>query len=221
MTTGIIVAILYLLVASKYICRRIHNHKLNGIFTKIHKVLGIVLLAASIMHLIMVLPLIKQRPFAMYILGFVIIICALFELLSFLLRGKLKKNWVVIHRVCAIVMLLCILAHVTIGIWSLNQYKEAVQEINIQNVHLENVADGSYIGEYDVGYIYAKVKVTVKDGKMSSVELLEHRTERGKAAEVITENIVKQQQVKVDAVTSATNSSRVIMKAVENALGGN
>lgn len=220
MTTGIVVALLYLLVVSKWICRRIHNSRPKGIFSKMHNVLGIALLAAAITHMIMVWPLINQRPLAMYILGVIMIICSLFGILSFLLRGKLKKSWVVIHRICSVVMLFCLLSHVTIGIWSLNQYKEAVQEINIQNANVENFADGSYIGEYDVGYIYAKVNVTVKDGKMLSVELLEHRTELGKAAEVITENIVKQQQVKVDAVTGATNSSRVIMKAVENALGG-
>ncbi|MGD9567753.1 MAG: FMN-binding protein [Sedimentibacter sp.] len=44
------------------------------------------------------------------------------------------------------------------------------------------------------------------------------RTERGKAAEIVINSIVKQQNIKVDAVTGATNSSKIIMKAVENAL---
>ena len=78
--------------------------------------------------------------------------------------------------------------------------------------------DGTYIGEYDVQYIYAKVKVTVKDEKIKEITLLEHRNERGKSAESILDAIVKKQQVEVDAVTQATNSSRVIMKAVDNAL---
>lgn len=60
--------------------------------------------------------------------------------------------------------------------------------------------------------------MTVIDHKLSSVEILEHRTERGKPAEKLTETMIQQQTNKVDAVSGATNSSKAIMKAVENAL---
>lgn len=53
---------------------------------------------------------------------------------------------------------------------------------------------------------------------ITDVEILKHVTERGKPTEVITEDIVENQSVKVDAVSSAKNSSKVIMKACENAL---
>lgn len=42
----------------------------------------------------------------------------------------------------------------------------------------------------------------------------------GKPAEAIVEDIVENQSIEVDAVSGATNSSRVIMKACENALRG-
>ena len=69
-----------------------------------------------------------------------------------------------------------------------------------------------------MGYIYAKVRVAVKGGEIASIDLLEHRNERGAAGEGVLERIVSEQNVGVDAVSSATNSSRVIEKAVENAL---
>lgn len=47
---------------------------------------------------------------------------------------------------------------------------------------------------------------------------MEHRHERGKAAEVVIEKIIKEQKIDVDAISGATNSSTVIKKAVENAL---
>lgn len=78
--------------------------------------------------------------------------------------------------------------------------------------------DGVYIGEYDAGYVYSKVKVEVLNGRIESVDILEHRTERGKKAEVVVEDIVNKQEIAVDAVTGATNSSRVIEQAVYNAL---
>ena len=39
---------------------------------------------------------------------------------------------------------------------------------------------GVYIGEYDVNFIYAKVEVTVQNGEITNINILEHRNERGK-----------------------------------------
>jgi uncharacterized protein with FMN-binding domain len=83
-----------------------------------------------------------------------------------------------------------------------------------------NIADGTYIGECDVKFIYAKVAVTVRDGHITDIRLLEHRHERGQAAEAVIDKIITQQELDVDAVSGASNSSQVIKKAVDNALGG-
>ena len=79
-------------------------------------------------------------------------------------------------------------------------------------------SDIPYVGEYDVDFIYAKVEVTVPNGEITNINILEHRHERGKTAEVITDRIVDEQKTDVDAISGATNSSTVIKKAVENAL---
>jgi hypothetical protein len=50
------------------------------------------------------------------------------------------------------------------------------------------------------------------------IDILEHRNERGKAAEAITNKIIEEQKINVDTIAGATNSSTVIKKAVENAL---
>ena len=97
-------------------------------------------------------------------------------------------------------------------------YKRAVGETTFGEIDITDVSDGIYIGEYDVNFIYAKVEVTVEDGEIVSINILEHRHERGKTAEVITDSIVDEQKIDVDAISGATNSSTVIKKAVENAL---
>ncbi len=99
-------------------------------------------------------------------------------------------------------------------------YKRAVGETTIDEIDIADVSDGIYIGEYDVNFIYAKVEVTVEDGEIVSINILEHRHERGKAAEKVIEKIIEEQKTDVDAVSGATNSSTVIKKAVENALNG-
>ena len=99
-------------------------------------------------------------------------------------------------------------------------YKRAVGETTFGEIDIADVSDGIYIGEYDVNFIYAKVEVTVEDGEIVSINILEHRHERGKAAEKVIEKIIEEQKIDVDAVSGATNSSTVIKKAVENALKG-
>lgn len=97
-------------------------------------------------------------------------------------------------------------------------YKQAVKETTFDEINISDVSDGVYIGEYDVNFIYAKVEVTVRNGEITDIIILEHRHEHGKAAETVINEIVDEQRIDVDAVSGATNSSIVIKKAVENAL---
>jgi len=101
---------------------------------------------------------------------------------------------------------------------SVADYKQAVKETTFEDINISDIPDGVYVGEYDVDFIYAKVEVTVQNGEITSINILEHRHERGKTAEVITDSIVDEQKIDVDAISGATNSSTVIKKAVENAL---
>ncbi len=106
----------------------------------------------------------------------------------------------------------------TVYLKNVADYKKAVKETTLEEINISDVSDGIYVGEYDVNFIYAKVEVTVQNGKIIDISILEHKHERGKAAEAIIDEIVDEQKIDVDAISSATNSSTVIKKAVENAL---
>ena len=103
-------------------------------------------------------------------------------------------------------------------LYNVNLYQCKVRAIEISDVDLSLIPDGIYVGECDVHFIYAKVAVTVRSGRITALNVLEHRNDRGSAAESIVVDIVKKQRIDVDAVAGATNSSMVIEKAVENAL---
>ena len=123
------------------------------------------------------------------------------------------------HRGLAIALGLGIVCHMVSYYIDFQNYQQKMANIEVSNVDLSEIADGIYEGEYDAGYIYAKVAVEVKDGTIVSVDILEHRNERGKSAESsIPDAVIEQQKIAVDAVSSATNSSKVIMEAIENAL---
>ncbi len=123
-----------------------------------------------------------------------------------------------IFMCAAIFLLLVVLVFTAAYLKSVADYKKAVRETTIDSVELSGIPDGVYVGAYDVDFISAKVEVTVRDGEMTDIVILEHRQERGKAAEAVVGDMLAEQKIDVDAVSGATNSSTVIKKAVENAL---
>jgi len=83
----------------------------------------------------------------------------------------------------------------------------------------KKLVDGIYEGSYRGGPNKALVKVAIKDNKITNIEIIEHQAWKGKKAQVpIVERIIAGQSTKVDTVSGATNSSRVIMNAVQNAI---
>lgn len=81
------------------------------------------------------------------------------------------------------------------------------------------LADGVFRGECKAGPNKAVVEVTIRDQNITQVKLLQSDAWKGhKADAVIPGRIVEKQSTSVDAVSGATNTSNVIMNAVEAAL---
>ena len=111
------------------------------------------------------------------------------------------------------------------GITGFKSYIETIEsnldhltDLNTSNVDISKVADGTYTGSCEVFPITAEVKVTVKNHQIAGIELVEHKSDRGAPAEIIPSKVVEAQTLQVDAVSGATYSSKVILKAIENAL---
>lgn len=120
----------------------------------------------------------------------------------------------------AIILLLIGLIFTAVYLKSVADYKKAVTETTFNNLDISNIPDGVYVGEYDVDFVYAKVEVTVQNGVITNIDILQHKNGRGSPAEIVVDRIIEEQKIEVDAVSGATNSSTVIKKAVENALTG-
>ena len=87
-------------------------------------------------------------------------------------------------------------------------------------IEQKRLVDGVYDGSYRHGPNSATVRVTISRGKIADIEMIKHFASwKGKKAnDMIPQRIVAQQSTDVDAVSGATNSSRVIMNAVQEAL---
>jgi len=99
----------------------------------------------------------------------------------------------------------------------LSSYREAVEEITIGEVDLSMVPDGTYTGSSEAVWVGATVEVTVRDHRITEIKL-DHRHGQGEAAEVITDHVIEAQSLQVDIISGVTSSSKVILKAIENAL---
>jgi len=117
-------------------------------------------------------------------------------------------------------VIIAVLAVVAVmGVSKVNQgAKNAVSSVTINTKNADGVADGEYIGEYEVLPVKVVVRVNVKNEKIKNIEILEHQKMLGGKAEKITNDILERQSLDVDAITGATVSSKTILKAVENAL---
>lgn len=124
------------------------------------------------------------------------------------------------HRIAACLLLAIVVAAMYYGMYlkSVSDYQRTVRDMQIAEVDTSQLTDGTYIGDCNVNFIYAKVAVQIQNGEITQIQILEHRNERGKQAESVLDEIVKEQKINVDAVSGATNSSTVLKKAVETAL---
>ncbi len=94
-----------------------------------------------------------------------------------------------------------------------------VREVDVEEP--KELADGTYVGEGIGRNPGIEVEVTVSNGEITSIELLEHDDTEEYMQDAwaeIPDRIIAAQDTDVDTVSGATGSSEGIMEAVENAL---
>lgn len=232
--TGYICLFCFCILLLKALSRKLDLHKADRFIMKLHKPASGILLIGSVVHMVLVFPVLRMRNIAVSITGICAIITYLllivfchnggFQILSKNLNKNISNPAAYklrLHRAMSVITLVCIGVHIIFYYLDFNNYKNQIACIQLQGIDPSQTADGTYIGEYDAGYIYVQVSVAVSDGLITDIRLLEHRHQRGKNAEQIIQDIITSQQTDIDAVSGATNSSLVIEKAVENALATN
>lgn len=130
------------------------------------------------------------------------------------------KKKVIIFLLAALVFVSGIVFAVFLVFSGFEKNLEELKKIPVTDVDLTQVSDGTYKGSYSYSPVSAEVEVTVKDHKITKIDILSHDTGFGKKAEAITGEVIEKGTLKVDAVSGATHSSIVILKAIENALTG-
>ncbi|KAB3531557.1 FMN-binding protein [Alkaliphilus serpentinus] len=132
-------------------------------------------------------------------------------------NGKTLKR-VVIGTLCVIVGVAAVFY---IGLRSkLKEFSDEVSKIEMNSIDLTGVEDGTYSGEFDFDeMVGAAVDVTVEKGIITAIKIINHKSSGfGKKAEAIVNSVIQKQSLQVDAISGATGSSKIILKAIEKAL---
>ena len=124
------------------------------------------------------------------------------------------------RRVKAVLIALSILTLIVIAMVAvfMIRMKSQVNDFDTTSVDVTKVADGVYEGQSETDLVKADVRVTVLNGEIKDIEIVRHMCGKGKPAEAMTESMILNNDVEVDAVSGATYSSKVIKDAVRNAL---
>jgi len=97
---------------------------------------------------------------------------------------------------------------------------KGIDSIVVADIDFSKLADGTYEDFQDFGLDTAKVSVTVAGGKVTDIRVLQHQHGPGKkhSGEPVAKRVLDAQSLRVDVVSGATGSSKVILKAIETAL---
>ena len=90
--------------------------------------------------------------------------------------------------------------------------------LEIGQVNLSTVKDGTYIGVCQNKILFAVVRVEVSGHEIRSIEILEHKESYLPQAEMIAHDVLGSQSLEVDAISGATLTSDTVKKAIEDAL---
>lgn len=95
----------------------------------------------------------------------------------------------------------------------------ATPAIEVRDLDFASIRDGSYEGSYKGSMGAASVRIVIAAGRASSASLTSFNSSPvGAPAKAIVGRVLERQSLAVDSVSGATYSSRVILRAFQDAL---
>ncbi|TVR72029.1 MAG: FMN-binding protein [Spirochaetaceae bacterium] len=100
----------------------------------------------------------------------------------------------------------------------MRETRRTVDAIEIGEIDPASIPPGRYQGSFVAPLVSAVVEVSIDEGRIQSIQVLEHTHGPRYGAEAIVDSVLAAQSLQVDVISGATGSSKVMLKAIENAL---
>lgn len=105
------------------------------------------------------------------------------------------------------------------GIFFLTRGLASGSKLVINDVKLSAVKDGIYNGKYKDGRWTNEVNLTVKDHKITNINLVKDVLfSKPEVTKELFNNVVTEQNINVDAISGSTITSKAYLKSIEDAL---
>lgn len=105
------------------------------------------------------------------------------------------------------------------GMFLLTRGLKTGSELTINNIKTSSLQDGVYSGEYKNGRWTNTVNVSIKNHKITKIDIVKDvMFIKDDVREKMFNRVIEKQNVDVDAVSGATVTSKAYLKAIENAL---
>ncbi|RJX25050.1 MAG: FMN-binding protein [Acholeplasma sp.] len=127
------------------------------------------------------------------------------------------KRWQVIILILLVILTGFIIAGSQL-IKKMNADLERLNTVELEDIDLSTLEDGTYTGTYQAFPIDVEVIVTIDDHRITEIEITKHINGQGSEGEMVILDVIDTQSLDVDLITGATYSSKVILLAIEDAL---
>jgi uncharacterized protein with FMN-binding domain len=105
------------------------------------------------------------------------------------------------------------------GLFYLSRGLNPGAKLVIKDTNSSSLKDGSYTGKYEEGRWTNEIKVTVKNGKIATLDVIKDVTfPKPEWTKELFHKVIEKQSVQVDVISGATVTSKAYLKSIENAL---
>lgn len=121
-------------------------------------------------------------------------------------------------KIALCIILVFVVALGSLGFYITRGLKEG-QDLAISPVSAAQLADGKYEGSYGKGRWHNEVSVTIKDNRITQIDILKSVLfEKPEVSKGLFDEVIEKQNTTVDVMTGATVTSKAYLKAIEDAL---
>ena len=93
------------------------------------------------------------------------------------------------------------------------------EKVELNGVLDATIEDGLYVGNYSEGRWTLELEVTIKNSKITSIDIIDDVTfVRDGVSQDLFDEVIANQDTQVDVVAGATRTSNAYLKAIEDAL---
>jgi len=126
------------------------------------------------------------------------------------LKGIFK---IIIAILCAFILVFAS------GIFYLSRGLREGRIIEVNGINISDLNDGVYSGKYNAGRWSNLLNVTVRDHKITKINIEDDVTfAKSDVSVELFNKVIEAQNTKVDAISQATVTSKAYLKSIENAL---